>query len=378
MIAARDRLPLARSSCDSPSMSIDSLCKRWLKGHDGGLAVLVIQGGKVVHKQGYGFANVEDERAPDAGTIFDLASCSKHFTATAIMMLAEREKLSYDDPLTKFFPFPEYAQAITVRHLLHHTGGLKDYFELYEEDGDDTSRWGEGERPTSADVVAALAKEPEPDFAAGERFSYSNSGYVVLAEIVSKVSGKPFPRFLREEIFKPLGMSRSRVNDGTRERDANQARGYEDDEPCGATALDDVYGDGAVQTTLDDLVRWNAAMDAHKLVSKKTQQEAWKSGTLAGGKKTDYGFGWFVGGSEGDRWVNHEGSYGGFRTYYAKEIDSELTVLVLSNFDQAEPETLADAISESLGGDEEEEEDDEDESDEDDDEEDEEEEEDDE
>lgn len=340
-------------------MSIDSLCKRWLKGHDAGLAVLVIQNGKAIHKQGYGFANVEDELSPDASTIFDLASVSKHFTATAIMMLAERGKLSYDDPLTRYFPFPDYAKEITVRHLLHHTAGLKDYFELYDEDGDDTSRWGEGERPTSADIVAALAQEPEPAFAAGERFDYSNSGYVVLAEIASKASGKPFPRFMRDEVFKPLGMTRTYVNDGSRKRDDNQAQGYEDDEPFESTPLDDAYGDGAVQTTLDDLVRWNAALDANKLVSKATQEQAWESGTLNDGEETGYGFGWFVGGDEGNRWVNHEGSYGGFSTYYAKELDGGLAVLVLSNFDEAEPDKLADAISESVGGDEDEDEEDE-------------------
>jgi CubicO group peptidase (beta-lactamase class C family) len=340
-------------------MSIDSLCKRWIKGQDAGLAVVVIQDGKVLHKQGYGFANVEDELVPDSATIFDLASCSKHFTATAIMMLAERGKLSYDDPLTKFFPFPEYAEAITVRHLLHHTGGLKDYFELYDEDGDDTSRWGEGERPSSADIVSALAQEPEPAFAAGKRFDYSNSGYVVLAEIVSKASGKPFPRFLRDEAFKPLGMTRTRVFDGSGERDDNQAQGYAEDEPFEGTPLDDAYGDGAVQTTLDDLVRWNAAMDANKLVSKATQAEAWTSGKLNSGKETGYGFGWFVSGEGDDLSVNHEGSYGGFTTYYAKEVGSGLAVIVLSNFDEAEPDKLADQILESLGGDEEEEDDEE-------------------
>ena len=340
-------------------MSIDSLCKRWLKGHDAGLAVLVIQNGKVLHKQGYGFARVDDELAPDAGTIFDLASCSKHFTATAIMMLAERGKLGYDDPLTRYFPFPAYAEAITVRHLLHHTGGLKDYFELYDGDGDDTSRWGDGERPSSADIVGALSQEPEPAFAAGERFDYSNSGYVVLAEIVSKASGKPFPRFLREEAFKPLGMTRTRVNDGSGKRDDNQAQGYEEGEPFFVTPLDDAYGDGAVQTTLDDLVRWNAAMDTNKLVSKKTQAEAWKSGKLADGKETGYGFGWFVDGKGDALSVNHEGSYGGFTTYYSKEIGEGLAVIVLANFDDAEPDKLADSILESLGEDDEEDEDDE-------------------
>jgi CubicO group peptidase (beta-lactamase class C family) len=341
-------------------MSIDSLCKRWLKGHDAGAAVLVIQDGKVIHKRGYGFAVIEDERRPDASTIFELASCSKHMTATAVMMLAERGKLGYDDPLTKFFPFPPYAAKITVRHLLHHTGGLKDYFELYDEDGEDLSRWGEGDRPTAADIVAALAKEPEPAFPAGERFDYSNSGYVVLAEIVGKVSGKPFPRFLRDEMFKPLGMARTRVNDGTGARDENQAQGYEDDEPYEATALDDAYGDGGVQTTLDDLVRWNAGMDAGKLVSKKTQAEAFESGVLNDGKKTGYGFGWFIGGKKGDRWVNHEGSYGGFTTYYCKELENEISVIVLANFAEAEADELADSISDSLEGDEEEEDDDED------------------
>lgn len=342
-------------------MSIDALCKRWIKGHDAGLAVVVIQNGKVVHKQGYGFARIDDELVPDASTIFDLASCSKHFTATAIMMLAERGKLSYDDPLTKFFPFPEYAKAITVRHLLHHTAGLKDYFELYEEDDDGPSRWTDEDRPSSADIVSALATVAEPEFAAGEEFDYSNSGYVVLAEIVSKVSGKPFPRFVRDEMWKPLGMTRSRVNDGSGKPDENQAQGYVSDEPFEGTNLDDVYGDGAVQTTLDDLVRWNAAMDANKLVSKKSQQLAWTSGKLNDGSDTGYGFGWFVGGEEGDRWVNHEGSYGGFSTYYSKEIDGETSVIVLANFDEAKADVLGDSISDDADDDDEDEDEDEEE-----------------
>ena len=343
--------PPARSPWQIARMSIDSLCTHWLADHDddgGGLAVLVIRDGKAIHKKGYGRTSVEDGRIPDGETIFDLASLSKHFTATAIMMLAERGKLGYDDPLTTYFPFPAYAQKITVRHLLHHTAGLPDYFALYEADGDDTSRWGEGERPTSAGVVAALAQEPRPAFAAGKKFDYSNSGYVVLAEIVGKVSGKPFPSFMRDEVFTPLGMTRTRVNDGSAAPDPNRAVGHEEGEPFEVTPLDDVYGDGAVQTTLDDLERWNAAIDANTLVSAATQELAWTRGTLGDGEPTSYGFGWFASDDDDARWVNHEGSYGGFTTYYCKEIDRALSVIVLSNFAEAEPDELADAISESL------------------------------
>lgn len=141
-------------------------------------------------------------------------------------------------------------------------------------------------------------------------------------------------------------------------------------EPFVVTPLDDAYGDGAVQTTLDDLARWNAAMDANKLVSKKAQAEAWKSGKLNDGEETGYGFGWFVSGKGNDLSVNHEGSYGGFTTYYAKEIVDGIAVIVLANFDEAEPDKLVDSILVSLGDDddeddEEEEEDDEEDEDED-------------
>lgn len=332
-------------------MSIDSLVQDWLEGQDEGAAVLVLQDGQVVHSQGYGQANTESGRKPDASTIFDLASCSKHFTATAIMMLAEKGKLSYDDPLTKFFPFPDYADEITVRHLLHHTAGLKDYFELYEADDEDAERWGELSSAVSADIVSALSQEPEPAFAAGEQFDYSNSGYVVLAEIVSKASGKPFPRFMQDEVFGPLGMKRSYVNDGSRATDPNQAQGYEEGEPFEATPLDNAYGDGAVRSTLDDLVKWDAAMDAHRLVSKKTREEAWTTGTLNDESETGYGFGWFV----GEDGVNHEGSYGGFRTYYSKELEAKRSVIILSNFAEADFDKLSEAISAHYAGEEDEE-----------------------
>jgi len=173
-----------------------------------GAAVMVIRDGKIVHQKGYGLANVEAKTPIDEHTMFDLASVSKQFTAMAIMILAERGKLSYDDPLTKFFPeLLAYAAKITVRHLLNHTSGLPDYMGEYQKVGNPDFE------PTAREVIGILARIDEPLFAPGEKWQYSNSGYVVLAQVAEKASGVAFPAFVKTNIFDPLGMSSSLVAD---------------------------------------------------------------------------------------------------------------------------------------------------------------------
>src|SRR4030095_2792444 len=152
------------------------------------------------HQKGYGLADIETRIPITTKTTFDLASVSKQFTAMAIMMLAERGKLSYDDTLTKFFPeFPSYAQKITVRHLLNHTSGLPDYMGVFRQ----ARPAGIGDEPTSREAVTMLTKMSEPRFAPGDKWEYSNSGYVVLGQIVEKASGMTFPAFLKANVFDP-------------------------------------------------------------------------------------------------------------------------------------------------------------------------------
>lgn len=338
-------------------MSIELICNEWVADRGPGVAVAVIQDGEVTFKQGFGWADMDEETDITPDTVFDLASVSKHITAMAVMVLAERGDLSYDDPLTNFFPdFPAYANDITVRHLLQHTGGLVDYMTVWDATvEDEDSEWSEDDHPTSEDILALLMAEEEPEFAAGKKFEYSNSGYMVLAQIVGQVAGKPFPQFVKEELFKPAGLRKALVYDESDPDIANRACSYEannDDayENADEHNLDRVYGDGAVNCTLNELILWNKALDEHKLVSEEAQQEAWTAGTLGDGEEHEYGFGWFVSETDdGELLVNHEGSWLGFRTAITKIPSQGLTVIALANFADAEPGELVDQILEEVG-----------------------------
>jgi CubicO group peptidase (beta-lactamase class C family) len=337
-------------------MSIESICRKWVGDRGPGVAVAVIQDGEVTFKQGFGLADLDEETEITPATVFDLASVSKHITATAVMLLAEREELSYDDPLSKFFPdFPSYAEDITVRHLLQHTSGLKDYMELWDEAlEDEDSEWTEEDYPTSEDILNMLMEVEELDFEPGEKFEYSNSGYMVLAQIVGQVAGVPFPQFVRDELFRPAGMRKALVMDESDPEIANRAGSYEANDDDEYENIDDhnlsrIYGDGAVNCTLDELIAWNKALDEHKIVSEETQQEAWTSGTTNDGEEHGYGYGWFVSETDdGDPYINHEGSWVGFRTAVYKLPAQGLTVMALANFADAEPGELVEKIIEAV------------------------------
>src|SRR5262245_33092806 len=239
-------------AADARSARVDSLMAAQVAANAPGAAVLVIHNGKILHEKGYGLANIATKTPITSTTTFDLASCSKQFTAMAIMMLAERGELSYDDPLTKFFPeFPAYASKITVRHLLNHTSGLPDYMGVFRK-----GPAGISAEPSSREALTMLTRIQEPLFAPGAKWEYSNSGYVVLAQIVEKASGMTFPAFLKQNVFDPLGMSTTVVSDQIKAPAVNRAISYA---PAGGgfrdadyTPLNRIYGDGNVNTSLED------------------------------------------------------------------------------------------------------------------------------
>jgi len=295
-----------------------------------GAAVMVIQDGKVVHQKGYGLANLENRTPIGLDTPFELASVSKQFTGMAIMMLVERGKLRYDDPLSKFFPeLPPYAKAITVRHLLNHTSGLPDVInaELHRE----------GYQPASKDLLTLLAQRKEAVFAPGDRFQYNNTGYVLLALIVEKVSGKSFPLFMKENIFQPLGMSNTLVWDETKPVINNRALPYAvqgasfKSLPFGSDVY--IFGAKGVVTTLQDLYKWDQSLYTEKLVKAATLKEAFTPATLNNGQQDNYGYGWVIAKDHGLNFVTHDGSYLGFKTIIARYPDQRFTVVVLSNSD---------------------------------------------
>lgn len=316
------------SAATDKSAQVDALLARYTGEGQPGAAVLVVQDGKIVHERGYGLADLENKTPIGLDTAFDLASVSKQFTAMAVMMLVERGKLSYDDTLSKFFPeLPPYAKAITVRNLLNHTSGLPDVLTP------DMHR--AGYQPASKDLLTLLAQRKEPVFAPGERFQYNNTGYVLLALIVEKASGKPFPLFMKENIFQPLGMNRTQIWDETRPVISGRAIPYAPDAgsfkslPYGSDNF--IYGAKGVVTTAEDMYKWDQSLYTEKLVKAATLREAFTPAKLNNGQESYYGYGWGIGKDRGLNLLRHDGGYLGFRTIIARYPDQRFTVIILSN-----------------------------------------------
>ncbi len=324
------------------SAQVDSLVASLVQGNGPGLAVMVIEDGKIVHSKGYGLARLDTKEPVGQNTAFDLGSTSKQFTAMAIMLLVGEGKLSYDDPLSKFFPeFPSYAKNITVRHLLNHTSGLRDVI---------NPRWFRKDyEPTSRELLKMLVSEQSAQFKSGERFEYNNSGYVLLSLIVEKASGQSFARFMREKIFKPLGMNSTAIFDETKPKIQHMATSYFLEggsfRPFVTTSDVFLYGAKGVFSTTEDLYKWDQALETGKLVKPPALKEAFTSARLNNGTNTQYGFGWYIVEDNGLRVVEHAGGYLGYRAAIRRYPDERATIIVLSNNATVEAAPLARKIA---------------------------------
>jgi len=310
-----------------------------------GVAVMVIEDGAIRLQQTYGVADIERRNPITPDTAFRLASVSKQFAAMAVMILAEEGKLHYDDPVSRFVPELAPYEGVTVRHLLQHTGGLPDYYDVI-----DTSNG----MPTNQDAARLLGELASPEFPPGERYSYSNPGYDMLGPLVESASGKPFVRFVKERIFVPAGMTASLVHDHTLPVVANRATGYdivdgeivEDD----ADPLNGIVGSGGIYTTLNDMYRWDQALYGEDLVSRETLELAYTAGVDSRGASIDYGFGWRIGDYRGHRRVSHGGSWVGFRTHIIRIPDLRFAVVLLSNRGDFDSDLHANAIVDAWFG----------------------------
>lgn len=340
-------------AAQSPVKRVDSILSRWSHPSSPGAAVLVIEGTSVLLAKGYGASSLEAGTPITPDTRFLLGSVSKQFTAMAIMMLAERGKLSYDDKLTRFFPeFPQYAESISIRHLLHHVAGFPEYEQLFVDNGKVGKDWPRSMRtkpssfePTAKDVVTLLAQSATPHFRPGAQWEYSNSGYVLLGQIIEKASGRRYAQFLAEHIFRPLGMSQSAVYDETKPVIPNRASSYERGDSgfkeIDYTPFNAIYGEDNVVTTLRDMFKWDQALNSERLVQRRTLNEAFTPGRLNDGSATKYGFGWSLGSVLGLRVEQHGGSWVGFRNMIMRFPDQRFTVVVLSNLAEFDPGGIA-------------------------------------
>jgi len=333
-----------------------------------GFAVLVRKDGQTVFERGYGPRELRSQSKIDAHANFRLASFTKQFTAMAVMLLVHDGKLRYEETLTEIFPdFPAYGKTITVRNLLNHTSGLPDYEDLMDAvEKTKGPTWSPEKQIQDNEVLELLKKEKAGKFAPGASWSYSNSGYVVLGLIVAKVSGTSYGEFLHRRIFAPLKMNHSIVFQKGKNEVADRAFGHtqgkdafkETDQSSTSATL----GDGGIYSNLEDLAKWDDALQNHTLLGEKEMQPAltpakladgsephWpkepNDDNLAPGKPVSYGFGWFLDPYEGHRRMWHSGSTVGFYTIIERFMDERLTIIILSNRTDWDREKLSQQVA---------------------------------
>ena len=354
------------SMAQSRAKAVADLLERTVPADGPGLAVLVRTHSGSDLQIARGVRDLRSHTKIDSSTNFRLASCTKQFTAMAIMLLVHDGKLRYDEHLTDIFPeFPAYGRAIAVYQLLNHTSGLPDYEDLMERAGK-PQPWTATHQITDAEVLKLLEAEPRGKFVPGKHWAYSNSGYVVLGLIVAKVSGQSFPEFLRQRIFAPLAMNNTVAYVKGSNRVPNRAYGHsvekgevvETDQSSTSATL----GDGGIYSNLDDLAKWDEALSRHTLLSEPEMRAAlipavtpegaphWDSGPgdadPAGGRPVWYGFGWFLDPYKGHRRMWHYGETMGFKSSIQRFTNDNLSVIVLTNRSDVDAIGLSVKISE--------------------------------
>ena len=327
------------------SSEIDALFEEYDRPSAPGASVMVIHRGTVLFKKAYGLANVEDGTRATTKTNYRLASVTKQFTAMAIVMLAERKKLSLDDPLNRFFPnFPDYGKHITVRHLLNHTSGLVAYEDVIPKDTTTPLK--------DKDVLALLSQQNNTYFPPGSKFRYSNSGYALLALIVEAVSRISFAQFLKRNIFDRLGMSATVAYENGISTVEHRAYGYtrrgDRFERTDQSLTSSVLGDGGIYSSVEDLYKWDRALYTAKLVSAETIKQAFTAGVSTDEPNEGYGFGWYIRKHRGLREISHSGETIGFRNFIGRFPDRRFTVIVLINRAGANPTEIGRRIADMI------------------------------
>lgn len=338
---AMDTEPRLEPDCRDIAPSIDLVFRDYGVPDSPGVSIAVIHEGRVVFAKSYGLANVENKIPATTDTNYRLASVTKQFTAMAVMILAERKQLSFDDRLTDFFPeFRACGKSITVCHLLHHTSGLLDYEDLIPA--------GRTNQLKDRDVLGLLKQQDRIFFSPGDRFRYSNSGYAVLALIVEKVSGLSFADFLNRNIFDPLDMTNTTAHEEGLTVVANRAYGYSKQRNSyirtDQSLTSAVLGDGGIYSSVFDLAKWTTALSTERLVSSAMLQEAFAPGRLNNDRDTNYGFGWQLNTYRGLQCVSHSGTTIGFRNFIARFPEKRVTVIVLTNRSSPIPSKILDEI----------------------------------
>jgi CubicO group peptidase (beta-lactamase class C family) len=324
---------------DPQTDKVDALFAQWNKPDSPGCALAIIKDGRVLYKRGYGNANLDYDIPISSKTVFNIGSVSKQFTAMSIAILARQGKLSLDDDIRKYLPeLPQYSALITIRRLIYHTSGIREYSHLMQLAG---TRFQDA---TADDDYKIIARQKQLNFNPGDEYLYSNSGYLLLARIVQKVSGKSLRAFAEENVFKPLGMVNTRFQDDKSEVIRNRATGYSPRAGGGfaiESTTSDAVGAGDLLTTIDDLILWDRFFDQNNLPGGQDLiRDALTRGTLNNGEKIDYGFGLDIETYRGLNEFGHGGANTGFTADMVRFPDQHFTVFCLCNLSSVQSTRL--------------------------------------
>lgn len=334
--------PTLAAAAFDPDMAprIDAVFAEYTKPGSPGCAFALYERGRVLYARGYGLASVEHDVAIDPlQTVFDIGSTSKQFTAASILLLAQDGKLALDDSVRKHVPeLPAYFDTVTLDHLLRHTGGVRDYIALLMLGGINVE-----DHTTDADALQAIARQAKLDFVPGSEHNYSNSGYFLLSLVVKNASGKSLREFAQERIFTPLGMRQSRILDDHTLPIPHRAASYEPGAD-GAWTLStsgwEQTGDGAVQTTVADLAKWDANFYDPKVGGAGLIEQLQQVGVLNDGEKLEYARGLIVADYRGLQSVSHGGAWMGFRADVLRFPEAGIGAAALCNVGSAAPSML--------------------------------------
>jgi len=335
----------AQNKSDPLQLGIDSMFNVYSRPGSPGVAVLILKNGKVLFEKNYGMANLDYDIPITSSTVFDIASVSKQFTGFAISTLIQEGKISPDDDIHKYLPdLPQFEKPITIANLVHHTSGLRDWPEALHAAG-----WRWGEDITYNDIMRMIRQQHELDFEPGTKYSYSNTGYNVLAALVAKVSGETFPKWIDEHIFKPLKMNASMVMSDYTKVVKNLASSYSPSGKEFSKSNDELiaYGSSSILTTTEDLAKWVNNFQQKLDEKDPVYLRMIETGILNDKKKIDYAYGLNVYGNynnTGLRNISHDGGWAGFATIISNYPDQKLSIILLSNTNGFDPYGSANAI----------------------------------
>ncbi len=323
---------------------VDAIFADLTKPGSPGCALAVARNGKIIYEKGYGLANIEEDVPITPSSVFDIGSTSKQFTASSILLLEKQGKLSINDDVRKYIPeLPDYGHKITVLHLLNHTSGLRDYLALFELAGVNIDSV-----TTDEDALAIIARQKSLNFEPGTQWLYSNSGFFLLSIIVKRVSGKSLPEFSSENIFSPLEMKATAYREDHTRIVQNRALAYDPKEK-GGFSLDISYfeqtGDGALYTSVEDLLKWDENFYSAKVGGQAFLAELQEPGKLSDAKSLDYAKGLFIHNYRGLRAVDHGGSWGGYRAQLLRFPAQHFSVACLCNLANTDPGSRAEKVA---------------------------------